>query len=176
MTPIFFLAVDGLLFCQFSSAPRGQMSFWGAIMCFLSSDRAQGSGAPSPRWRFMGWWHVHFEVLRTRLPGQAWPWQEMEDFCPSQGYCQPGFCCREGVKAGLFGGCRLVPADGVWGVGQGHRRNQTPNELYSLMAASGEVRGGFLPASVLPSWFGLPGRPFHPIPGWPPPPSSGGLS
>ena len=44
ITPVFFFG-EGLLWCQFSSAPWGQM-FWGAIICSLSLDRAQGSGPP----------------------------------------------------------------------------------------------------------------------------------
>ena len=47
ITPVFFFG-DGLLWCQFSSAPWGQI-FWGAIICSLSLDRAQGSGPPRCR-------------------------------------------------------------------------------------------------------------------------------
>ena len=103
--------------------------------------------------------------------GQAWPWQERGGFCPSQGYCQPGFCWEYRVKAGHFGGCRLVPVCGCCGVGQGHRRNKAPDELYLLAAAaSGEVRDGFLPLFspilVWAPWEALPSRsrmvPLHP--------------
>ena len=75
------------------------------------------------------------------------------------------------VKAGHFGGCRLVPVCGCCGVGQGHRRNKAPDELYLLTAAaSGEVRDGFLPLFspilVWAPWEALPSRsrmvPLHP--------------